>query len=92
MICLTLNYLIRVMEKRFPSSIVACTFLDCPERRFIELPFHYSCFEIPDIYVVGYGLDFRGDYRNLMEIYALHDSSGRSTQILKQMGKRGGQS
>jgi len=86
---LTLNYLIRVMEKRFPSSVVTCTLLDCFDRRFIEVPVHYSCFDIPDIYVVGYGLDFRGDYRNLMEIYTLHDPSGRSTQILKQMGKGG---
>ena len=84
---LTLNYLTRVMEKRFPSSVVTCTFLDCPDRRFIEVPIHYSCFEIPDIYVVGYGLDFRGDFRNLMEIYTIYDPSGRSTQILKQMGK-----
>jgi hypoxanthine phosphoribosyltransferase len=86
---LTLNFLMHTMEKRFPASIVACTFLDCPDRRFIEVPVHYSCFEIPDIYVVGYGLDFRGDYRNLLEVYTLHDTSGRSTQILKHMGKGG---
>lgn len=86
---LTLNFLIRELEKRFPRSIRICTFLDCPARRIADVPIHYRCFEIPDVYVVGYGLDFQGNFRNLVEVYTLYDQSGRSTQILKQMGKGG---
>jgi len=86
---LTLNFLTRELEKRVPQSIKICTFLDCPARRIAEIPIHYRCFEIPDVYVVGYGLDFQGSFRNLMEVYTLYDQSGRSTQILKQMGKGG---
>lgn len=84
---LTLNFLIKVIESRRPASIKICTFLDCRERRIAEVPIHYACFEIPDLFVVGYGLDYRGNFRNLMEVYSLYDPSGRSTQILKQMGK-----
>lgn len=86
---LTLNFLTRELEKRLPKSIKVCTFLNCPARRLVEVPVHYCCFEIPDVYVVGYGLDFQGDFRNLVEVYTLYDPSGRSTQILKQMGKGG---
>ena len=86
---LTLNFLTRELEKRFPKGVKVCTFLNCPARRIVEVPVHYCCFEIPDVYVVGYGLDFQGDFRNLLEVYTLYDPSGRSTQILKQMGKGG---
>ncbi|WP_438315190.1 hypoxanthine phosphoribosyltransferase [Candidatus Caldatribacterium sp. SIUC1] len=84
---LTLNFLVRNLERRLPRSVRVCSFLNCPVRRIAEVEVHYFCFEIPDIYVVGYGLDFRGDFRNLQEVYALYDPSGRSTQVLKQMGK-----
>ncbi len=84
---LTLNFLVRSLERRLPQSVRVCSFLNCPARRIADVTVHYFCFEIPDIYVVGYGLDFRGDFRNLREIYTLHDPSGRSTQILKEMGK-----
>lgn len=84
---LTLNFLVRNLERRLPQSVRICSFLNCPARRIADIKVHYFCFEIPDIYVVGYGLDFRGDFRNLQEVYALYDPSGRSTQVLKQMGK-----
>lgn len=84
---LTLNFLTRNLERRLPESVRVCAFLNCPARRIASIEVHYFCFEIPDIYVVGYGLDFRGDFRNLEEVYTLYDPSGRSTQILKQMGK-----
>lgn len=86
---LTLNFLLRHLEKRFPRSIRVCSFLNCPGRRIAEVEIHYFCFEIPDIYVVGYGLDFKGDFRNLPEVYTLYDPTGRDTQILKKMGKGG---
>ncbi|MGQ9472436.1 MAG: hypoxanthine phosphoribosyltransferase [Candidatus Caldatribacteriaceae bacterium] len=84
---LTLNFLSRSLEKRFPRSIKVCSFLNCPARRIAEVVVHYFCFEIPDVYVVGYGLDFRGDFRNLPEVYTLYDPTGRDTQVLKKMGK-----
>ncbi|MEN3202957.1 MAG: hypoxanthine phosphoribosyltransferase [Atribacterota bacterium] len=84
---LTLNFLVRNLERRLPKSVRVCTFLNCPARRIVDVEVHYFCFEIPDIYVVGYGLDFRGDFRNLEEVYSLYDPSGRSTQLLKEMGK-----
>ncbi len=84
---LTLNYLLKVIRERRPASIRVCTFLDCPERRIADIEVDYFCFRIPDVFVVGYGLDFRGNFRNLLEVYTLFDPSGRNTQILKQMGK-----
>ncbi len=84
---LTLNYLSKVIQNRRPASIRVCTFLDCPDRRIADIQVDNYCFRIPDVFVVGYGLDFRGAFRNLMEVYTLFDPSGRNTQILKQMGK-----
>lgn len=86
---LTLNFLLRSLEKRFPRSVRVCSFLNCPRRRIADVDVHYFCFEIPDIYVVGYGLDFQGDFRNLLEVYTLYDPTGRDTQLLKKMGKGG---
>ncbi|MDK2897488.1 MAG: hypoxanthine phosphoribosyltransferase [Candidatus Atribacteria bacterium] len=86
---LTLNFLLSVLRERMPDSIRICTFLDCPKRRIADIPVDYRCFEIPDIFVVGYGLDFQGKFRNLLEVWTLFDPSGRSTQILKEMGKKG---
>ena len=54
------QFLDRELEKRFPKGVKVCTFLNCPARRIVEVPVHYCCFEIPDVYVVGYGLDFQG--------------------------------
>ncbi len=86
---LTVNFLVRTLEKRFPRGIRVCSFLSCPARRIAEVHVHYFCFEIPDVYVVGYGLDFQGYFRNLTGVYTLYDPTGRSTQILKAMGKGG---
>ncbi len=62
----TLSYLIDILEKRNPSSIRLCTLLDKPERR-VKKQVHvdYTCFTIPDEFVVGYGLDYDQKYRNL---------------------------
>jgi len=84
---LTLHFLINTFRKRTLKKVRVCTLLDCPARRIIDVTVDYACFEIPDIYVVGYGLDFKGRFRNLGEIRVLKDPYGRSTQILKQMGK-----
>jgi len=65
---LTLNYLLKNLRTRNPLSIRVCTLLDMPARRLVEVPVHYRGFELPDVYVVGYGLDHHERYRNLKEI------------------------
>ncbi len=62
---LTLNYLIRYLRGKNPRSIKVCALLDKPARRLVEIPIDYVGFEIPDAFVVGYGLDFGEIYRNL---------------------------
>jgi hypoxanthine phosphoribosyltransferase len=55
---LTLRYLLNILAGRQPNSIVVCTFLDKATRRLVEIPVKYRCFEIPDRFVVGFGLDY----------------------------------
>ena len=62
---LTLNYLIRYLRGKNPASLRICTLLDKPARRLVEIPVDYVGFEIPDRFVVGYGLDYGEVYRNL---------------------------
>lgn len=61
----TLSYLIDVLKKRNPNSIHLCTLLDKPERRVVDVDVDYVGFNIPDEFVVGYGLDYAQKYRNL---------------------------
>lgn len=61
----TLSYLMDVLEKRNPSSLKLCTLLDKPDRRVTDVKVDYVGFEIPDEFVVGYGLDYAQKYRNL---------------------------
>jgi hypoxanthine phosphoribosyltransferase len=62
---LTLNYLLRYLRGKNPNSLKICTLLDKPARRLVEIPVDYQGFEIPDQFVVGYGLDYGELYRNL---------------------------
>lgn len=62
---LTLNYLIRYLRGKNPKSLRICTLLDKPARRLIDIPVDYIGFQIPDQFVVGYGLDYGEVYRNL---------------------------
>lgn len=62
---LTLSYLLRNLEPRAPASLKVCVLLDKPARRIVDLPIAYRGFEVPDKFVVGYGLDYRQLYRNL---------------------------
>ena len=62
---LTVKYLTQTLSKRKPKSIRVCTLLSKPERRKVNVPIHYVGFEIPNQYVVGYGLDYQQKYRNL---------------------------
>ena len=61
----TLSYLIEILKQRNPNSIRLCTLLDKPERRVRDVRVDYCCFNIPDEFVVGYGLDYAQKYRNL---------------------------
>jgi len=62
---LTLSYLIRNLEARGPATLEICALLTKPERREIDVPVRYVGFEIPNRFVIGYGLDFAELYRNL---------------------------
>ena len=64
----TLSYLKRLLEQRKPKSLAIATLLDKPERRVQSVEVKYVGFQIPDEFVVGYGLDFAEDYRNLRDI------------------------
>ena len=70
---LTLNYLRRALSQRAPSSLRTVTLLDKPARRIVPVDLEFSCFEVPDVFVIGYGLDFQGLFRNLPEILAVRD-------------------
>jgi hypoxanthine phosphoribosyltransferase len=68
---LTLQYLLRALRAREPTSLEVCALLTKPERRKVELPIRYVGFEIPNRFVVGYGLDHAERYRNLPYVAAL---------------------
>ena len=70
---LTLSYLLRNLESREPASLSVCALLTKPERREIEVDVRYIGFEIPNKFVIGYGLDFAERYRNLPYVGVLHD-------------------
>ena len=69
---LTLQYLMRNLGARNPASLEVCALLTKPERREIEVPVRYVGFEIPNKFVIGYGLDFAERYRNLPYVGVLH--------------------
>jgi hypoxanthine phosphoribosyltransferase len=69
---LTLSYLLRTLGARRPASLEICALLTKPERREIDVPVRYVGFEIPNRFVIGYGLDFAERYRNLPYIGVLH--------------------
>ena len=77
---LTLNYLVRYLRGKNPATLRICTLLDKPARRLVDIPVDYIGFEIPDQFVVGYGLDYGERYRNLRfvgvlrpEVYSAHE-------------------
>ena len=72
---LTIDYLLRNLSARRPRSLKICTLLNKPERRRVEIPLDYVGFNIPNYFVVGYGLDYNQRYRELPFIAALSSSS-----------------
>lgn len=71
---LTLNYVLKNLRQRGPASLEVCTFLDKDVRRIVDLPIAYRGYEVPDEFLVGYGLDYRGRYRNLPYVAALDEA------------------
>jgi hypoxanthine phosphoribosyltransferase len=67
----TLNYLLRNIKARNPASLKVCVLFDKSRRRLINLPLDYKGFDLPDLFAVGYGLDFQERYRNLPFVGAL---------------------
>lgn len=61
----TLSYLLEMLKDRKPASLKLCTLLDKPDRRVVDVDVEYTGFKIPDVFVVGYGLDYDQVYRNL---------------------------
>ena len=70
---LTLSYLMRNLEAREPASLEVCALLTKPARREIDVPVRYTGFEIPNRFVIGYGLDFGERYRSLPYVAVLSD-------------------
>ena len=70
---ITLTYLAQLLAQRKPRSVRIATLLDRPERRQRPVEVHYVGFKIPDAFVVGYGLDYSEDYRNLKDVCVLEE-------------------
>ena len=69
---LTLSYLVRTLGARKPATVEICALLTKPERREVDVPVRYIGFEIPNEFVIGYGLDYDERYRNLPHVAVLH--------------------
>jgi hypoxanthine phosphoribosyltransferase len=72
----TARYLLQNLAGRGPNSLALCTLLDRTSRRIVQVPVDHRCFEIPDRFVVGYGLDYKQLYRNLKYIAVLNLDTG----------------
>lgn len=72
----TLRYLLQTLAGRSPNSLSVCTFLDRNSRRIVQVPVSYRCFEIPDRFVVGFGLDHYQLYRNLRYVAVMKPDKG----------------
>jgi hypoxanthine phosphoribosyltransferase len=66
---LTLSYLLNNLHSRNPASLRICTLLNKPENRRVEIPIDYVGFEVPNAFLVGYGLDFKQLYRNIPFVF-----------------------
>jgi hypoxanthine phosphoribosyltransferase len=75
---LTLSYLRRTLLQRKPASLEICALLSKPSRRRVELEVKYLGFEVPDEFVIGYGIDYAGAYRNLPDIRALRSEDAQA--------------
>jgi hypoxanthine phosphoribosyltransferase len=86
----TLRYLLQTLASRGPNSLAVCTFLDRTSRRIVQVPVDFRCFEIPDRFVIGFGLDYNQLYRNL-NFVAVMGTAGRSQEPgVRSQNERGG--
>ena len=69
---LTLNYLLQMLKSRKPASVKVCTFLTKAARRKVDIQIDYFGYDIPNKFVVGYGLDYAGKYRNVPYVFTLN--------------------
>lgn len=69
---LTLGYVYQHLQAAAPASLKICTLLDNPAGRLLTIPIDYCCFHMPDMFLVGYGLDYQEEYRNLPYIAEFH--------------------
>jgi hypoxanthine phosphoribosyltransferase len=76
---LTLSYLLKSLQARRPRSLAICALLTKPERREVDVPVTYVGFEIPNRFVVGYGLDYDERFRNLEEIAVVEEARLQAT-------------
>jgi hypoxanthine phosphoribosyltransferase len=81
---LTLNYLLRSLRDRQPSSLEVCVLFNKPRRRLIDIPLKYKGFDLPDRFVVGYGLDHQERYRNLPFIGLLKPEAFQNPDHLRE--------
>ena len=72
---LTLSYLVKLMREREPKSVRVCALLDKEDRRQVPVKVDFRGFSIPDRFVVGYGLDYSGQWRNLPSIYLVEQEN-----------------
>lgn len=72
---LTLNFLIQILLDRDPASLAVCALLDRSELRLVEIPIKYVGFRVNDEFLIGYGLDFRGSYRDLPFVATMNPRS-----------------
>jgi len=78
---LTLSYLLKNLRMRDPASLEVCTLFNKPKHRLIDIPLKYTGFDLPDRFVVGYGLDHRERYRNLPFVGMLKPESFQTIDI-----------
>ncbi len=84
---LTLHYILDQLQSRNPASLHVCTMFDKASRRLIRLPIRYKGFDLPDRFVVGYGLDYRELYRNLPFVGMLRAEAFRPEDTKKESPK-----
>ncbi len=81
----TLNYLLNTLRARRPASIKVASFLDRPSRREVDVKIDYTGFDIPDEFVLGYGMDYREQYRSVPYIFVL-DHLPNGEELLMRSG------
>lgn len=84
---LTLNYLLNNLRSRNPAGLDVCALFNKPEKRLVDIPIKYKGFDLPDLFVVGYGLDYREKYRNLPYVGLLDPGVIRRNTTLKKVDR-----